>query len=47
MRFESSVLSISWIPSEALPGLNKVPFETGITHYDPPPPDSAAAGRSG
>lgn len=41
MRFESSVLSISWIPSEALPGLNKVPFETGITHYDPPPPDSA------
>ncbi len=39
MRYESSVLSISWIPSEALPGLSKLPFESGMTHYDPPPPD--------
>lgn len=40
MRFESSVLSLTWIPSEALSGLSKLPFESGITHYDPPPPDS-------
>lgn len=38
-RVESSVLSLSWIPSEALPGLSKLPFESGMTHYDPPPPD--------
>lgn len=38
-RFESSVTSISWIPSEAISGLPKLPFELGITHYDQPPPD--------
>jgi len=38
-RFESSVTSISWIPSEAIDGLSKLPFELGITHYDQPPPD--------
>lgn len=38
-RFESSVTAISWIPSEAIEGLSKIPFEMGITHYDPPPPD--------
>lgn len=39
MRIESSLTSVSWIPSEALPGLSRLPFETGITHYDAPPPD--------
>ncbi len=39
MRVESSLTSISWIPSEALPGLSRVPFEVGVTHYDRPPPD--------
>lgn len=39
MRIESSVTSISWIPSEAITGLAKVPFEMGFTHYDDPPPD--------
>jgi hypothetical protein len=39
MRIESSVTSLSWIPSEAVPGLNKVVFGSGFTHYDPPPPD--------
>jgi hypothetical protein len=39
MRIESSVTSISWIPSEAISSLAKVPFEKGITHYDEPPPD--------
>jgi hypothetical protein len=39
MRNESSVTSISWIPSEAVQGVTKVPFETGVAHYDDPPPD--------
>ncbi|MGH9187119.1 MAG: cyclic nucleotide-binding domain-containing protein, partial [Acidimicrobiales bacterium] len=39
MRIESSVTSVSWIPSEAITGLAKMPFEAGITHYDEPPPD--------
>ena len=38
-RIESSVTAISWIPSEAVEGVSKIPFELGITHYDPPPPD--------
>ncbi|HEV7810403.1 MAG TPA: hypothetical protein VGO64_07375, partial [Candidatus Limnocylindrales bacterium] len=38
-RFESGVTAISWIPSEAVEGLSKVPFELGVTHYDEPPPD--------
>jgi hypothetical protein len=40
MRIESSVTSITWIPSEAIKGMTKMPFEIGVTHYDPPPPDS-------
>jgi len=39
VRFESSITSISWIPSEAIAGLPKAPFELGVTHYDQPPPD--------
>jgi hypothetical protein len=39
MRIESSVLSVSWIPSAAVTGLPKQAFEVGITHYDEPPPD--------
>ncbi len=39
MRIESSVTSLSWIPSEAVTGLNKVAFGSGFTHYDDPPPD--------
>src|SRR5438046_4763598 len=44
MRVESSVTSISWIPSEAIEGMPKLPFELGIGHYDPPPPDSLQEG---
>jgi hypothetical protein len=44
LRVESSVTSISWIPSEAIAGMPKLPFEIGIGHYDPPPPDSLSAG---
>ena len=40
MRFESSAFSISWIPSEAVAGAMKLPFETGLAHYDPPPPET-------
>jgi len=39
MRIESAVTAISWIPSEAIGGMTKIPFEMGISHYDPPPPD--------
>ena len=44
MRIESSVTSVSWIPSEAIEGLPKLPFELGIGHYDEPPPDRLAPG---
>lgn len=40
MRYESSVTSISWIPSETIPGIMRFPFEVGPLHYDDPPPDS-------
>ena len=40
MRIESSVTTVSWIPSEAITGLAKMPFEAGILHYDEPPPDT-------
>lgn len=40
MRIESSVLSLSWIPSEAVRGMTRLPFEMGVSHYDSPPPDA-------
>ena len=40
MRIESSVTSVTWIPSEAIEGMPKLPFALGITHYDDPPPDT-------
>jgi hypothetical protein len=39
MRIEGSVTAISWIPSEAIEGLPKLPFDFGVGHYDEPPPD--------
>ena len=39
MRIESSITAISWIPSEAIEGITKLPFEAGLFHYDAPPPD--------
>jgi hypothetical protein len=39
MKIESSVTSLSWIPSEAIEGTTRLPFEVGMAHYDPPPPD--------
>jgi Cyclic nucleotide-binding domain len=45
MRIESSVTAISWIPSEAIQGMPKIPFELGIGHYDEPPPDRISPGE--
>ncbi len=39
MRIEGSVTAISWIPSEAIQGLPRLPFDLGVGHYDEPPPD--------
>jgi hypothetical protein len=47
MRIEGSTTSVSWIPSEAIGGAMRMPFDAGFTHYDEPPPDSIGAGASG
>ena len=39
MRYDSCITSLSWIPSEAVTGGTRVAFDTGVTHYDDPPPD--------
>ena len=39
MRIESSVTSVSWLPSEAVGGMPRLPFDVGLAQYDPPPPD--------
>jgi Cyclic nucleotide-binding domain len=38
MQIERSATSISWIPSDSIPGPLRLPFEHGVMHYDPPPP---------
>lgn len=38
MRHKSSVTSLSWIPSEAVEGSQRVAFDAGLAHYDEPPP---------
>ncbi|HEX4214403.1 MAG TPA: cyclic nucleotide-binding domain-containing protein [Candidatus Dormibacteraeota bacterium] len=42
MRIESKVTSVTWIPSEAILGMSKLPFEMGVAHYDEPPPEVIA-----
>ena len=37
-RHAGLVTSLSWIPSEAIEGAQRLVFDSGITHYDPPPP---------
>ena len=44
MRIESSVTAISWIPSDAIEGMPKLPFELGVARYDQPPPDRLEEG---
>jgi Cyclic nucleotide-binding domain len=38
VRIERSATTVSWIPSDSVPGLLRLPFARGIMHYDPPPP---------
>lgn len=40
MKIETSITSLSWIPSEAIGALVRMPFDAGITHYDQAPPDT-------
>ncbi len=40
MRHRSSVTSLSWIPSEAVEGSQRLAFDAGMAHYDEPPPDT-------
>lgn len=40
MRYQASVTTISWIPSEAMPNPVRLPLDVGIAHYDEPPPDT-------
>jgi hypothetical protein len=44
MRIESSVTAISWIPSDAIEGMPKLPFQLGVARYDEPPPEHLEAG---
>lgn len=44
MRLEATATSMSWIPSEIVTGPLRAGFETGLTHYDPPPPDRLGPG---
>jgi len=37
-RYEGLMTSLSWIPSEAIEGAQRLAFDSGITHYDSPPP---------
>ena len=39
MRHSASITAMSWIPSEAVQGLTRLPFESGLAHYDVAPPD--------
>lgn len=38
-RRNATATSISWIPSEAVRGMTRLPFERGVSHYDVAPPD--------
>jgi hypothetical protein len=39
MRIESSVTSVSWIPSESVSGVFKTGFAIGASRFDDPPPE--------
>ncbi len=42
MQVTASVTSVSWIPSEAMDGMARLPMDVGLGHYDDPPPDAIA-----
>jgi hypothetical protein len=39
MRIESSVTSVSWIPSESVSGVFKTGYTLGASRFDDPPPE--------
>jgi CRP-like cAMP-binding protein len=39
MRHQYSFTSLSWIPSEAVEGSQRLAFDAGMAHYDDPPPE--------
>jgi Cyclic nucleotide-binding domain len=39
MRFEASITSVSWIPSESVSGMFKAGFVVGASRFDDPPPE--------
>jgi hypothetical protein len=39
VRHQSSITSLSWIPSEAIEGSQRLAFDAGMAHYDVPPPE--------
>ena len=39
MRYTGSVTSVSWIPSEAGEGSQRLAFDASMAHYDEPLPD--------
>lgn len=39
MRYEATATSITWIPSEAIRGIARLPLDIGIGHYDDAPPN--------
>jgi Cyclic nucleotide-binding domain len=39
VRHTSSITSLSWIPSEAVEGSQRLAFDAGMAHYDDPPPE--------
>jgi Cyclic nucleotide-binding domain len=39
VRHPASITSLSWIPSEAVEGSQRLAFDAGMAHYDEPPPD--------
>src|SRR5215469_3414489 len=38
MQIARSATTLSWIPSDSIPGLLRLPMDKGLMHYDPPPP---------
>ncbi|MBW3561070.1 MAG: cyclic nucleotide-binding domain-containing protein [Actinobacteria bacterium] len=45
MRIESSVTTISWIPSESMTGPFKLGMDLRLSHYDAPPPEAIEGGE--
>src|SRR5215472_376518 len=38
MQIMRTATTVSWIPSDSIAGLLRIPMEQGLMHYDPPPP---------